>query len=159
MPDIDIELLKKIVSVLKENNLAKIEYKTDNVKIEIKSEVQGVPPVQVVSPVQGTFPTQGVQPIQTVSPEQVIPQEQPAKHNESVTSPMVGTCYLAPEPGADNFVSVGDIVKKDQPLMIIEAMKVMNYIKSPKDGKVINIAVQDAQPIEYGQLLLVIEDV
>ncbi len=70
---------------------------------------------------------------------------------------MVGTCYLAPEPGAKKFIEIGDTVSKGQPLLIIEAMKVMNYIRAKNDGKVINILVQDAQPVEYGQLLLVIE--
>ena len=70
---------------------------------------------------------------------------------------MVGTCYLAPEPGAKKFIEIGDTVKKGQPLLIIEAMKVMNYIRAKNEGKVINILVKDAQPVEYGQLLLVIE--
>jgi acetyl-CoA carboxylase biotin carboxyl carrier protein len=75
----------------------------------------------------------------------------------TVTSPMVGTAYLAPEPDKPPFVRVGDAVSKGQTLVIVEAMKTMNPIPSPRDGKVTRILVQNAQPIEFGQPLLVIE--
>ncbi|WP_040848007.1 biotin/lipoyl-containing protein, partial [Nitrospirillum viridazoti] len=81
----------------------------------------------------------------------------PAQHPGAVKSPMVGTAYLAPEPGAGTFVKVGDAVKVGQTLLIIEAMKVMNPIKATKAGTVTQIQVGDAQPVEYGEVLLIIE--
>jgi acetyl-CoA carboxylase biotin carboxyl carrier protein len=78
-------------------------------------------------------------------------------HEGALKSPMVGTCYLAPEPGAANFINLGDTVQKDQPVLIIEAMKVMNLIKAHKAGTVTKIAVKNSDPVEYGQILLVIE--
>jgi acetyl-CoA carboxylase biotin carboxyl carrier protein len=81
----------------------------------------------------------------------------PAQHPGVVASPMVGTAYLAPEPGARPFVEVGASVKTGEPLMIIEAMKTMNQIPAPRPGTVIQILVEDGQPVEYGQPLMIIE--
>ncbi|MGE5367676.1 MAG: acetyl-CoA carboxylase biotin carboxyl carrier protein [Betaproteobacteria bacterium] len=81
----------------------------------------------------------------------------PAQHPGVVASPMVGTAYLAPEPGARPFVEVGTVVKTGEPLMIIEAMKTMNQIPEPRPGTVIQILVDDGQPVEYGQPLMIIE--
>ena len=81
----------------------------------------------------------------------------PAQHPGVVASPMVGTAYLAPEPGARPFVEVGSAVKTGEPLMIIEAMKTMNQIPAPRPGTVIQILVDDGQPVEYGQPLMIIE--
>ena len=81
----------------------------------------------------------------------------PAQHPGVVASPMVGTAYLAPEPGARPFVEVGAVVKTGEPLMIIEAMKTMNQIPAPRPGTVIQILVDDGQPVEYGQPLMIIE--
>jgi len=81
----------------------------------------------------------------------------PAQHPGVVASPMVGTAYLAPEPGARPFVEVGTVVKMGEPLMIIEAMKTMNQIPAPRPGTVIQILVDDGQPVEYGQPLMIVE--
>jgi acetyl-CoA carboxylase biotin carboxyl carrier protein len=81
----------------------------------------------------------------------------PADHQGAVTSPMVGTVYTAPEPGAAEFVTEGDMVKAGQTLFIVEAMKVMNPITAPAAGKVTKIFVQNAQPIEFGEALAIIE--
>ena len=81
----------------------------------------------------------------------------PADHKGAVTSPMVGTVYTAPEPGAAEFVSEGDTVKAGQTVFIVEAMKVMNPITAPTAGKVTKIFVQNAQPIEFGEALAIIE--
>jgi acetyl-CoA carboxylase biotin carboxyl carrier protein len=80
-----------------------------------------------------------------------------ASHPGAVTSPMVGTVYVAPEPDAPNFIEVGGTVKKGQTLFIVEAMKVMNPITAPADGTVKQIFVQNAQPVEFGEVLVVIE--
>lgn len=81
----------------------------------------------------------------------------PASHPGAVTSPMVGTVYLAAEPGADPFVKVGDTVKEGQTLLIVEAMKTMNHIPAPKSGTVKRILVDDATPVEYGTPLMIVE--
>ncbi|WP_312123090.1 MULTISPECIES: biotin/lipoyl-containing protein, partial [Brevundimonas] len=80
-----------------------------------------------------------------------------ARAGEEVKSPMVGTAYLQPAPGADPFIKVGDKVKKGQTLVIVEAMKTMNPIQSPRDGVVAEILVGDAQPVEFGEALVVLE--
>ncbi|MED5305475.1 MAG: biotin/lipoyl-containing protein, partial [Pseudomonadota bacterium] len=80
-----------------------------------------------------------------------------ASHPGAVTSPMVGTVYVAPEPDAPSFIEVGDSVKKGQTILIVEAMKVMNPITAPADGKIVQILVQNAQPVEFGEVLVVIE--
>ena len=153
---IDMSNLEKAVKILKDNDLGEIEYIENGIKIKV---------VSASSVIQSRW-LRHLQTSGNISsqnqPFQVPDNEDNSKPDlltceGAITSPMVGTCYLAPEPGAKNFVEVGDIVKKDQPLLIIEAMKVMNYIKSPRDGKIINISVKDSQPVEYGQLLLVIE--
>lgn len=81
----------------------------------------------------------------------------PANHPGAVTSPMVGTAYLAPEPGASAFVKVGDTVKEGQTLLIVEAMKTMNHIPAPKSGTVKRILVDDGSPVEYGAPLMIVE--
>jgi acetyl-CoA carboxylase biotin carboxyl carrier protein len=85
------------------------------------------------------------------------PAADPAKHPGAVASPMVGTVYTQPEPGASPFIKVGDTVKEGQQLFIIEAMKTMNPVPSPRSGTVTAILVHDAQPVEYGEALCVIE--
>ncbi|HWU13001.1 MAG TPA: biotin/lipoyl-containing protein, partial [Caulobacter sp.] len=82
----------------------------------------------------------------------------PAAHaGEAVKSPMVGTVYLSPQPGADAFIKVGDTVSAGQTLLIVEAMKTMNPISAPKAGKVVEILVADAQPVEFGEPLVIVE--
>ena len=150
--DSGIIILKSIVSILKDNNLSKIEYETDNIKIEVVNMPQEQNnKTNTVGNMQNTNVIKQDTAVNSNVEQDLL------KHDGAVKSPMVGTCYLAPEPGAKKFVEIGDTVKKGQPLLIIEAMKVMNYIRAKNDGKVINILVKDAQPVEYGQLLLVIE--
>jgi len=148
--DSNIVTLEDIVTILKDNNLNKIVYETNELKIEVVAMQQCQS--NSTNIVRNTPSTNIVKQDVDKNMEQDL-----SKHIGAVKSPMVGTCYLAPEPGAKKFIEVGDTVKKGQPLLIIEAMKVMNYIRAKNDGKVINILVKDAQPVEYGQLLLVIE--
>lgn len=151
--DNKIAILESIVKILKDNNLSEIEYETDDIKIEVVA-MQQCQSNTVLNSNNNNIPSTNVVQIDNKLNNEV---QDLSKHPGAVTSPMVGTCYLAPEPGAKKFVEIGDTVKKGQPLLIIEAMKVMNYIRAKNDGKVINILVKDAQPVEYGQLLLVIE--
>ncbi|MBK1634597.1 acetyl-CoA carboxylase biotin carboxyl carrier protein, partial [Rhodovulum adriaticum] len=96
-------------------------------------------------------------PAATPAPAAEAPAEDPALHPGAVTSPMVGTAYLQPEPGADSFVKVGDAVKEGQTLLIVEAMKTMNHIPAPSSGTVKRILVEDGAPVEFGAPLMIIE--
>lgn len=158
MKDKNIAILESIVKILKDNNLSEIEYETDNIKIEVVAMQQVVSNVPVTSNnnVLNTAQLNSNTSNNTSNTNNNEKQDL-SKHKGAVISPMVGTCYLAPEPGAKKFIEIGDEIKKGQPLLIIEAMKVMNYIRAKNDGKVIDILVKDSQPVEYGQLLLVIE--
>ena len=144
---IDDEIIRRLAEIMKDNDISELEYKVDAISITIKK-------TSTVSEYLPQITQHQILPYENKSEEKKVIE---APKGTSVNSPMVGTCYLAPEPGAQKYVTVGDVVQKDQPLLIIEAMKVMNLIKSPVSGKVIKIAVSDAEPVEYGQLLVVIE--
>lgn len=149
---IDESVFDKLAEVLKKHNLGEIEYKSGDTKIKISAMGNNF-----IS-VPQNFAPQNSQQQSTVSVSESSTQcDDFSKHKGAVKSPMVGTCYMSPEPGANNFISVGDSVQEGQPLLIIEAMKVMNLIKAPKTGKIIHIAVENSDPIEFGQLLVVIE--
>jgi acetyl-CoA carboxylase biotin carboxyl carrier protein len=136
-------LLRKLAQLLHETGLTEIEYENNGQRIRVN---RGGGPT-VIAPSAVTTPPGG-----TTAP-QPVPAGPPAG---AVTSPMVGTAYLAPEPGAEPFVKAGDKVKKGQTLLIIEAMKVMNPIPAPEAGTVEAILINDGQPVEYGEPLLVL---
>ncbi|MDH3593590.1 MAG: acetyl-CoA carboxylase biotin carboxyl carrier protein [Rhodospirillales bacterium] len=144
--ELDEELVRKLSGLLDETGLTEIEYEGGGHRIRVVrgGTVLAAAPAPAAPPqVAAPAPADG-------APADAVPAN-------AVTSPMVGTAYCAPEPGAPAFVSVGDTVKEGQTLLIIEAMKVMNQIPSPKAGKVSQILVQDGQPVEYGEPLLIIE--
>lgn len=147
---IDEAVFDKLAEVLKKHNLTEVEYKYGDTKIRLSSNNFSQ---NFVPNIQEKTTNKSVKIAET--------EEKKGKdynsHPGAVKSPMVGTCYMASEPGASPFISLGDSVQEGQPLLIIEAMKVMNLIKSPKAGKVVHIAVSNADPIEFGQLLVVIE--
>lgn len=148
--DIDTEFVRKVAVLLKETGLNEIEYAEGDKRIRcVATPAQQV--AMVSAPVAGS-------PQPQAAPHNVAPAAaEPAKVNGTpVTSPMVGTVYLAPQPGAPNFVKSGDKVKAGDTLLIIEAMKVMNPIKAPKDGIVAEILANDAKPVEFGEVLVVI---
>ena len=149
---IDESVFETLAEILKKHGLSEIEYKDGDAKIRIasfSSNQSSQENVRYVNVAQ----SQNFAPTENIS-------EKPSdfeNHKGALKSPMVGMCYLAPEPGASNFVSIGDMVQEGQPVLVIEAMKVMNLIKAHKSGKVVHIAVNNSDPVEYGQLLLVIE--
>lgn len=149
---VDEAIFDKLAEILKKHELNEIEYKDDDVKIRLTKGQSSVREVAIKESAGAKTAPMAVEPVVHEAKNDWD------THPGAVKSPMVGTCYLAPEPGAQNFVVLGDMVQKDQPLLIIEAMKVMNLIKAPKDGKIVHIAVSNAEPIEYGQLLVVIGD-
>ena len=136
---INKKLIKELVDHLEEFKLTDLEYSEKDTKIKVSRQTK-------VS--------------QNISPEITI--EKNNKKTEPVSgteikSPIIGTAYLAPEPGAKKFVETGKKIKKGDTVMIVEAMKTMNHVPSPKDGVVKSINVEDGQPVEYGQTLVVID--
>ena len=147
----ETKLVQELADILDKSGLAELEYETDAVAIRL-SRVIGATPVAAAVP---AVPAPAV----AAPPAPIEPSasENPADHKGAVNSPMVGTVYTAPEPGAAVFVSEGDTVKAGQTLFIVEAMKVMNPITAPTAGKVTKIFIQNAQPIEFGEALAIIE--
>ena len=139
----DEDLVRKLASLLSETDLTEIEYEADGQRIRVaRGGVRPAAGVVVEAPPAAAGDGRG-------DGDGVPP--------NAVVSPMVGTVYMAPEPGAPPFVSAGDQVSEGQTLMIIEAMKVMNPIPSPRAGKVTRVMTQDGQPVEFGEPLLIIE--
>lgn len=146
--NIDKDAVNQLAEVLEETGLLEIEYEDSGKRIRVVRNVPQQPQTQVTASLTtSTTPTTaGGAPPTSV-------QNQPGL----LRSPMVGTAYTSSEPGAPPFIRVGDVVNTGQTLLIIEAMKVMNPIKAPQAGKVTQIFIRDAMPIEFGEPLLVIE--
>ncbi|HMA13777.1 MAG: acetyl-CoA carboxylase biotin carboxyl carrier protein [Bacteroidota bacterium] len=142
--EVNEELVRKLADLLQETGLTEIEYEGAGHRIRVAKSVG----VASYAPTPA-MPSAPCAPAKPAGPEPV-----PAG---AVTAPMVGTVYVASEPGAPPFVKVGDTVREGQVLLIIEAMKVMNPLASPRAGTVKQIMVTDGQPVEYGEPLLVIE--
>ena len=142
-------LVRALADILDDADLAELEYETDDVAIRL-SRVAGATPVATVAPVAVPAPA-------ALSAAPVVSAADLSGHPGAITSPMVGTAYISPEPGAPAFVEEGSVIKKGQTLLIVEAMKVMNPITAPMDGIVSKILVKNAQPIEFGEVLVVIE--
>jgi len=147
----ETKLVQELADILDKSGLAELEYETDAVAIRL-SRVTGAAPVVAAAPAVSAPAAAPAS-----APAEPSAAANPADHKGAVTSPMVGTVYTAPEPGAAEFVSEGDTVKAGQTLFIVEAMKVMNPINAPSAGKVTKIFVQNAQPIEFGEALAIIE--
>jgi acetyl-CoA carboxylase biotin carboxyl carrier protein len=145
---IDQELIRELARLLEETGLTEIEFERDGQRVRVARQ-------QIVGPaVVHSRPIAGVA---TAVPSTDVAAPDPAKHPGLVTSPMVGTAYLAPEPGAKRFVEVGGRVRVGETLLIVEAMKTMNQIPSPRAGTIIQILVDDGQPVEFGEPLMIIE--
>ena len=147
----DTALVKALADILDEAGLAELEYETADLLVRL-SRVSAAAPVAPVAAVAAPA-TAPAAPAAAVAADSA----DAASHPGAVTSPMVGTVYVAPEPDAPSFIEVGGTVKKGQTLLIVEAMKVMNPITAPADGTVKQIFVKNAQPVEFGEVLVVIE--
>ena len=147
----DAALVKALADILDDAGLAELEYETEAVTVRLSRISGNLAPAAPVAPV--IAPASEAAPAATAAATSA----DAAAHPGAVTSPMVGTAYTAPEPGADTFIEVGTVVKKGQTLLIVEAMKVMNPITAPKDGTISQIFVQNAQPVEFGEALVIIE--
>lgn len=152
---IDFDEIRKLAELVQETDLSEIEIEEDDLRIRVS---RGGQVVQTVSAAPAAAPAPANQSAPaTPAPAAADTGSNFENHPGAVKSPMVGTAYLQPEPGADSFISVGDSVSAGDTLMIIEAMKVMNPIKSPKSGTVKAILIDDASPVEFDEPLVVIE--
>ncbi len=154
----DKEFIKQLIELVNSSSLTKFELKTDQIELKIEKE-----PLKVVTPAEGEQPVQTAEPVtpKEFKSEKILPPsedvETPEEKLHVIKSPLVGTFYRAPAPGAPPFVEEGDIVSPGQVLCIIEALKVMNEIESDVRGKVVKILVENGQPVEYGQPLFLID--
>ena len=139
---IDKKLIKELVDHLGEFNLTELEYQDGEKRIKVSKATKGIEQIKSAA---------------VVSPNKAVLSESDESDGVRIKSPIIGTAYLAPEPGAKKFIQVGDKIKKGQTVMIVEAMKTMNHVPSPKDGVVKSVNVEDGQPVEYGQTLVVID--
>ena len=142
---IDKKIIKELSDYLKEFNLTEIEITEKDTKIKVsKNNVSISNQPQVIS---SSSPVTSSAPIQT----------QNTKSGTEITSPIIGTAYHAPEPGAKKFVDIGKKIKKGDTIMIVEAMKTMNHVPCPIDGTVKEICVEDGQPVEFGQTIAILD--
>ncbi|MEL7489679.1 MAG: acetyl-CoA carboxylase biotin carboxyl carrier protein [Pseudomonadota bacterium] len=147
--EIEAAWIRELAGILDETGLSEIELEKGGMRLRVaRTNAPAIAAAAVAPAPAPAAPAPVVEPASAPSP---------ANHPGAIPSPMVGTAYLSPSPGSDAFVKVGDQVSEGQTLMIVEAMKTMNPIASPRGGVVKEILVQDAQPVEYGEALLIIE--
>ena len=139
---IDKKLIKELVENLKEFNLTELEYQDGQTKIKVSKASRTIEQNKSSA---------------VVSPNKAVLNTSDTNEGIRVKSPIIGTAYLAPEPGAKKFVKIGDKVKKGQTVMIVEAMKTMNHVPSTSAGEVTKILVEDGQPVEFGQTLVILK--
>lgn len=149
--NIDSTLVRELAELLNETGLTEIEVEDNDRKIRV-SRGGGIA-IAAAAPVAAAAPAAAPAPAAAAP---VTPESPAEDHADAVKSPMVGTAYLAPEPGAADFVKVGDSVKEGDTLLIVEAMKVMNPITANKSGTIKAILIENAQPVEFDQPLVVI---
>jgi acetyl-CoA carboxylase biotin carboxyl carrier protein len=145
-PAIDHDVIRELAKLLDETGLTEIEFERDGVSVRVARHLAA--PAPRLRPAEA---------LPTAMPAAAATAADPAQHPGVVTSPMVGTAYRGAAPGARPFVEVGSQVKAGETLLIIEAMKTMNQIPAPRSGTVIQILVEDGQPVEYGEPLMIVE--
>lgn len=150
-PKVDTALIETLAELLQRTGLTEIELAEGDSRIRV---VQA--PQPMVAHVPGSLPAAASAAAPTVSDE-AAPQTAPEEHPGAVRAPMVGTVYLTPEPGAPPFITLGTEVREGQTLLIIEAMKVMNPIRASRSGRIAKLLVTNGDPVEYGELLLIVE--
>jgi acetyl-CoA carboxylase biotin carboxyl carrier protein len=150
--DLDTDYIEKLADIIGRTGLTEIEISHGDTRIRVARQIQMVVEASVPR-APAAMQAEPPAPVDAPPPASA----EAANHAGTLTSPMVGTAYLLPEPGAAPFVEVGDEVREGQTLLIIEAMKVMNAIRAPRSGRVTRIMVRNAAPVEYGEPLMVIE--
>ena len=137
---INKNIIKELNDYLEEFDLTEIEYTEKDVKVKVsRSRI-----------------SKNIESVATVSESKLIKKEVSIDNSKKITSPIIGTAYLAPEPGGKKFIEIGQKIKKGDTVMIVEAMKTMNHVPSPLDGVVKEISVEDGQPVEFGQTIATI---
>ena len=140
---IDEDLIRRLARLLEETGLSELEYSTGNWQIRVSRAAAAAAPAELEAAPAARAEEEAA--------------ETAVSHPGAVTSPLVGTVYVAPEPGAPPFIKTDDMVSEGQTLLLIEAMKTMNPIRAPRPGKVTQIFVTNATPVEYGEVLLILE--
>ncbi len=148
--EMDTDFVRKLAEILHETHLGEIELADGDKRIRVARPTVTMAAAPVMASAPASAPAAGAAPATGTASDL-------GKHPGAVKSPMVGTAYLAPEPGKPNFVSVGDKVTMGQTLLIIEAMKTFNPIKAPKAGKIVQILIETGQPVEFDEPLMVVE--
>jgi acetyl-CoA carboxylase biotin carboxyl carrier protein len=151
--DIDQQLIRDLAGILNDTNLTEIEVESDDFRVRVSRQVAAAQSFSIPAALPAAAPTSQA-PV-AAAQSAAAPTTDTAKNG--IPSPMVGTAYLSPAPGADPFIQIGQSVREGQTLLIIEAMKTMNQIPSPRAGTVSAILVEDGQPVEYGEPLVVID--
>ena len=139
---IEKKLIKELVDNLKEFELSELEYQDGQTRIKVSKASKLIDQVKTSA---------------FVSPNKSVLKSSDDGEGVRIKSPIIGTAYLAPEPGAKKFVEVGDKIKKGQTVMIVEAMKTMNHVPSTADGEVKKVLIEDGQPVEFGQTLILLK--
>jgi|TARA_B100001142_G_C14143796_1_gene581700 acetyl-CoA carboxylase biotin carboxyl carrier protein len=139
---INKNIIKELTDYLNEFNLTEIEYTEKDTKIKVSKSTSSSNPNQIIS---------------NIASPKVSEDKDQITSGSQITSPIIGTAYHAPEPGAKKFVEIGKKIKKGDTIMIIEAMKTMNHVPSTADGVVKEICVEDGQPVEFGQTILILK--
>ena len=139
---IDKKLIKELVDHLNEFGLTELEYQDGEKKVKVSKGSRAIDQIKTGA---------------IVSPTKAVLNDTDDSESIRIKSPIIGTAYLSPEPGAKKFVEVGDKIKKGQTIMIVEAMKTMNHVPSTSDGVVKEICVEDGQPVEFGQTIIILE--
>ncbi|MFQ5952725.1 MAG: acetyl-CoA carboxylase biotin carboxyl carrier protein [Candidatus Omnitrophota bacterium] len=145
----NIKKIKELVDLMNDNGLSEIEIEQEGMKIKLSKKATGIIE-QVVTPVARPA---------AAPPEEAAKPTEAAKGLSEIQAPMVGTFYRAPAPDAESYVEVGDVVHKGDVVCIIEAMKLMNEVKSEINGRIVEIPVENAEPVEYGQALFLVEPI
>ncbi len=160
----DVAFIKALAELLRENDLTELQVKREygeedslNVRVSRLSQTAAVAPVQVAVPTAAPAAAAAAPAPAAAAAEAPAAAEDPASHPGAVTSPMVGTVYMQPEPGAPAFISVGASVSEGDTLLIVEAMKTMNHIHAPKSGTIKRILVGDGDAVEFGTPLVIVE--
>ncbi len=147
-PELDHKLIRELAELLTETGLSEIEIEKADLRIRVARNMTAAAQIPMTN--LPAVATTGMASVKVAPTEEVA-------HPGAVPSPMVGTVYLSPEPGADPFIKVGQQVSEGETLMIVEAMKTMNHIPSPRSGQITSILIEDQQPVEFGEPLLIIE--
>ena len=137
---INKNIIKELNDYLEEFNLTEIEYTEKDIKVKVSKS-------RISKNIEALAPT---------NEKKIIKNEVSIDNSKKITSPIIGTAYLAPEPGGKKFIEIGQKIKKGDTVMIVEAMKTMNHVPSPLDGIVKEISVEDGQPVEFGQTIATI---